>query len=45
MSESESSESEISTQVKELQRLWKAYEEKPADFEGFDILQQPEIES
>ena len=39
------SESDTSVQAQELQRLWKAYEERPPDFKGFDIIEQPEIET
>ena len=39
------SQSDTSVQGQELQRLWKAYEEKPPDFEGFDIIKQTEIEA
>ena len=38
-------ESDTSVQAQELQRLWKAYEERPPDFEGFDIIEQPEMET
>ena len=39
------SESDTSVQAQELQRLWKSYEERPPDFEIFDIIEQPEIET
>ena len=39
------SESDTSMQAQKLQRLWKAYEERPPDFEGFNITEQPEIET